>query len=256
MSLPSSRNSGSPVGPLVGVGILAVIIVWVLATTTSLSMLLHGPSLVMVFGGTIAVTLLTFPTTELNMSIGEITKLFTAYPVHLADRINRIIAVSKRARREGKLVLEREASVESDKFFRHALSMAVDEINPERFQKMVGAEIEVAFAQSERVTLIILTMAQFSPAVGFIGTLLGLLQMLGTLGDAAKVGPSMALALMATLYGSLFAQIILIPLAGRIQTRSEDERSLREATVVGISALIREENPVDIENQLVSYLPR
>jgi chemotaxis protein MotA len=134
--------------------------------------------------------------------------------------------------------------------------MAVDETSTERFKQMVSAEIEVTFAQSERVTLIILTMAQFAPAVGFIGTLLGLLEMLGTLGDAEKVGPSMALALMATLYGSLFAQLILIPLAGRIQTKAEDERAVREATVVGLSALIRDENPVDIEHQLVSHLPR
>jgi chemotaxis protein MotA len=210
----------------------------------------------MIFGGTIAVTLLTFPTSELKISIGEIAKLCTDAHPNLPGRVGRIINVSKRARREGRLILEREAQSEADKFFRHCLQMAVDETSTERFKLMVSAEIEVTFAQSERVTLILLTMAQFAPAVGFIGTLLGLLEMLGTLGDAAKVGPSMALALMATLYGSLFAQLILIPLAGRIQTRAEDERAVREATVVGLSAVIRDENPVDIEHQLVSYLPR
>lgn len=256
MSRVSSPSSDNAIGPFIGVGIIGLIVVWVLASSSSLSMLLHVPSLVMIFGGTIAVTLLTFPTSELKMLIGEITKLFTEAHPNLNARIDRILNVSKRARREGRLVLEREAQTEYDRFFKHCLQMAVDETSTDRFRQMVGAEIEVTFAQSERMTLIILTMAQFAPAVGFIGTLLGLLEMLGTLGDAAKVGPSMALALMATLYGSLFAQVILIPLAGRIQTRAEDERAVREATVVGLSALIRDENPIDIEHQLVSHLPR
>jgi chemotaxis protein MotA len=243
-------------GLWLGILILLGLGVFVLSSSPSLSFLLNIPSLILVVGGTIGATLLTFPSSDLQMSFQEIQKLFTQMVPTRRERIERIILVSKKTRREGMLVLEREAANENDMFFKQALSLAVDERDPSRFQQMLYSDINVGLARSERVSRIIVAMAQYAPAVGFIGTLLGLLEMLGTLGDAAKVGPAMALALMTTLYGSLLAQLILIPLAGRIRTRCEDEVEVKEVTVVGLTALIQDENPVVIQQQLAAFLPR
>ena len=100
-----------------------------------------------------------------------------------------------------------------------------------------------------------MTLGTFAPALGMIGTLIGLVQMLQTMDDPSAIGPSMAVALLTTFYGSLMANLVCIPIAGKLKTRSKEEVLTKEMTIQGIISLSNGDNPRILEQKLKAYVP-
>lgn len=236
-----------------GLGLLGVLLIFFLVSSGTGMHLIHLPSLILVVGGTIGATLLTFPWHDILTCWRDVQRVTTTGTPCVEQRLLRLVGVARRARKEGMLVLEGEASRESDPFFKHALTLVVDEKDPDRLRALLMAEMETTLASMKRSANVLLSMASYAPAIGFVGTLLGLLSMLETLGDASRVGPAMALALVATLYGTLLAHVVLIPLAGRLRSRAEDELRVKQATLEGLTGLAVDENVVLIEQRVAAF---
>jgi chemotaxis protein MotA len=245
------KNQG---GALWGVTIIVAVFGLVLLSSDSLSILLHWPSFVLVFGGTIGVTLLTFSLNDLHQCCNEVLRLFDDERETIPGRVTRLLNIHRRVRREGKLVLEQEGRSEEDTFFRNALIFSADCTDSLNLREWARAEGDLTIRQLENMILIVITSAQYAPAIGFIGTLLGLLKMLNEIESANSVGPAMALALITTLYGSILSQLVLLPLAGRMRARLTEVRSLVEATITGLENIISDKNPVEMAHNLSGYL--
>ncbi len=213
------------------------------------------PSILIVFGGTIGITLINYPLANVIGVIGVVKNTFFHTLDEPSKIIEQFIEYANKARREGILALEPVLKELSDDFLRKGLQMAVDGMEPQAIQEIM--EIDIAYLQ-ERHDLgaeIMSTMGGFAPAMGMIGTVIGLVQMLQSMDDPSSIGPSMAVALITTFYGAILANLLFNPMAGKLKTRSKEEVHLREMMLEGILSISRGENPRIVEEKLNSFLP-
>ena len=159
------------------------------------------------------------------------------------------------ARRDGTLALEHELSSVRRPFLRDALMLLVDGANEEFLKNTLRMRVEMLSARHERIISTWEDWLIVAPAMGMIGTLIGLMQMLGTLQDTAALGQAMALALLTTLYGALLANVIAGPIASQLRMKHDDELRWCEAVIVGISKIARGESPRRIADAVVTPFP-
>ncbi|NLJ86187.1 MAG: motility protein A [Firmicutes bacterium] len=212
------------------------------------------PSILVVLGGTVAATLV-------NHSLSDITRVLAMVKVAFTDRkysgrelIDQLVGLAEKARREGLLAMEEEAAQIEDAFLRKGIQLIVDGTDPDLVRNVL--EIELAF-QEERHRAgqgIFEDMGSYAPAFGMIGTLIGLINMLADIDDAEKIAPGMALALITTLYGSVLANLIFLPIAGKLRTRSDEEVLYRQIMLEGILSIQAGENPRLVEEKLTAFL--
>jgi chemotaxis protein MotA len=164
-----------------------------------------------------------------------------------------LVHLSRRVKDEGMLVLEDEAVAATDSFLRLGLELTVDGQSPEDIRRILKNEMRTSSDQAWRTVQVWETMGNFAPAMGLIGTLIGLIQMLGSLQDAATIGPSMSLALVATLYGSVSANLFFFPLAGKLRVIAQEREQTKEITVEGLLSVARAESPIMLEQRLQSF---
>jgi chemotaxis protein MotA len=212
-------------------------------------------SFLIVIGGTIGATLITFPLDDFARTLVVLRTAFFPNEDVAHPRIARLVELAKVARSEGELSLEQFSRSEPDPFFRKAIELIVDRIPPDEARRIL--EIEMAFLEDRhrRGAQLFQTMGTVAPAMGLIGTLIGLVRMLEHLEDPSRIGPGMALALLTTFYGALLAYILFLPLAGKLRARSEQEVLIKEITVEGIMCIAQGTNPRLVEQRLLSFLP-
>jgi chemotaxis protein MotA len=221
----------------------------------SLLIFIDIPSILIVFGGTIGTTLINYPLSNVIGVIGVMKNTFFHSLDDPAKIIEQFIDYANKARREGILALEPVIKEIKDDFLRKGLQMAVDGMEPQAIQEIM--EIDIAYLQ-ERHDLgaeVMATMGGFAPAMGMIGTVIGLVQMLQNMNDPSTIGPSMAVALLTTFYGAILANLIFNPMTGKLKTRSKEEVLLREMMLEGIISISKGENPRIVEEKLNSFLP-
>ena len=161
----------------------------------------------LVIGGTIASTLVQFSVHDLHLALASARAALFLRDENTADRIRYMVGISRRVKEEGVLMLEQEAALTPDPFLRLGLEVTVDGQKPEDVKRILQNEMRSANERSWRSVQVWEDYGQLRSAMGLIGTLIGLIQMLGALQDAATVGPAMSLALVATLYGAISANI-------------------------------------------------
>jgi chemotaxis protein MotA len=181
-----------------------------------------------------------------------VTKAFTVKLPDPAALITEVVALSRKARKEGMLALE-SVPVEYP-FLAKAISLCVDGVEVEQIRGILEADIGAMAARHRRGASILDGVAEIAPAFGMIGTLIGLVQMLATMDDPSSIGPSMAVALLTTLYGALIANVVCIPLSGKLKLRSEEEMVSMIVCLEGCIGLSQGDNPGAIEQKLQSYL--
>lgn len=159
------------------------------------------------------------------------------------------------ARRDGTLALESELAKIKSPFLRDAMMMLVDGANEESLKGALQARIAALSARHERAISTWEDWLIVAPAMGMIGTLIGLMQMLGNLQDTGALGKAMALALLTTLYGALLANVIAGPIASQLRMKHEQELQWCEAVISGISRIARGESPRRIANAVVTPFP-
>ncbi|MDK2822104.1 MAG: chemotaxis protein MotA [Clostridia bacterium] len=211
-------------------------------------------SLMIVLGGTLAATLINFP---LSQVIGTMKVLRIAFRNHSTEPqeiIGTLVAFAEKARREGLLALEAEAEVIDEPFLKKGIELIVDGTDPELVRNILETELNFVEERHRQGAQIFENMGGSAPAFGMIGTLIGLILMLRNLEDPSSIGPGMAVALITTFYGSLFANLIFLPIAGKLKIRSSEEISNKELMLEGILSIQAGENPRIVAEKMKSFL--
>lgn len=213
------------------------------------------PSFIMVMGGTIAATLVNFRLEDI-IALAKVTqKVIKEQQTSPQRYIEQIVSISKKARTNGLLAIEEDLDQVDEDFMKVTLQHVVNGTEPEDLENIMQAELAIMGDRHKTGQKIYMAMATYCPAFGMVGTLIGLILMLQNLTDPASVGPGMAMAMVTTFYGSLFANLLFIPMSGKLKMRSEQEVQFKEMLLMGILAVQAEESPRVIENKLLSFLP-
>ena len=213
------------------------------------------PSAMIVIGGTIGATLVNYPLKNVFGVLGVIKNTLFFKQQEPAQIIDQFLQYAQKARREGILSLEPALREVNDHYLHKGLQLTVDGLEPEAIQDIMEKEINYLEDRHELGADIMAAMGGFAPAMGMIGTVIGLIRMLETMEDPATIGPAMALALLTTFYGALMANLVFNPMSGKLRTRSKEEILNKEIMLEGILSISRGENPRVIEEKLNSYLP-
>ncbi|PKM81951.1 MAG: motility protein A [Firmicutes bacterium HGW-Firmicutes-13] len=214
-----------------------------------------NPAAVLItMGGSFAALLINFHLGQVK-SVFQVTKqVFLEKKRNPREIISFFYNLAQKARREGLLALEDDIHELEDPFLKKGLQMMVDGMEPEIIKDILNTEVE---ALSERHNLgqeVFRSWGALAPAFGMIGTLIGLIQMLVSLDDPSAIGPGMAVALLTTFYGALFANLILIPMAGKLAIRTGEEILIKGIMMDGIFAIQSGVNPRVIEDKLKAFL--
>lgn len=219
-----------------------------------LTIFVHVGSAVIVFGGTIAVTMLAFPMADLKpvlkvMMVAAVRKSSTP-----AEEIDRIVSYANLARKEGLLALEAELQGVEDAFFAKGVQLVIDGFGADTVRDIMELEAEWERQRHDTGKRIMDQMGTFAPAFGMIGTLIGLVQMLQDLSDPSGIGLGMATALLTTLYGAMAANMLFLPLAGKLEMVARSDALLRSLMIEGIVAIQSGEKPQLIKEKLKGFL--
>lgn len=214
-------------------------------------------SVLIVIGGTMAITIVSFSVKDLKHIPAALWRLMT-YTPHDPQEIGiTMIQIAEKARTGDLIALEKiSKGFEDEPFLQKGLDLTMDGANVEEIENILKQEIySTSSIQSKSVDLL-RRSAEVAPAMGLIGTLVGLVQMLGNLSDPSTIGPAMAVALLTTFYGAILAHMVLIPLSTKAERNSHNESTLNLLYLTGVLSIGRKENPRRLEMQLNAMLPQ
>ena len=212
------------------------------------------PSLLIVFGGTIASTFISHPMGDAKGFLGIIGKSWKPNSVQLVETLTLIVDVSKIARKNILAIEDALPSIDN-LFLRGGLRLVVDRADREAIVNMMAHEVKYTMAGKDNEIAVVGTMASLCPAWGMLGTLVGLVLLLQNLDDPSAIGPAMAVALITTFYGSLFANTIFSPAKKKLELYAGEEKVLMEMIRDGVLYIEGGQRPDFIENDLMNYLP-
>ncbi len=215
---------------------------------------LDAPSAIITFGGAIAATLCSYSMSDFIAGLKSLLLIFKSPSANTADIIKKIIELSNVARKDGLLSLEEAAADMDEPFLKKGILLVVDGTDPDLVRDIMQAEMDNAEARHKTRMSFWDTLGAMGPAWGMIGTLVGLVNMLNNMEDASSIGPSMAVALITTLYGSLLANWICTPTSNKLKADNAIEMIQKEVMVEGLLSIQAGENPRVIEEKLKSFL--
>jgi chemotaxis protein MotA len=221
----------------------------------SFSSFVNLPSLLCVIGGTLGAVLVCFPRRAIRRLPGVIRKGFRGDEPNPAELIEQIVTLAHAARRDGLLSLDPKLDEIDNRFVRLGVQLAVDGTRPEALEDILRADMEAMALRHKEGRAMFEQMGRFAPAFGLIGTLLGLVIMLGNVSDPSTIGSGMAVALVTTVYGAVLANGSLLPMAEKLLQLSKRELIAREIALRGILAMQSGEHPRLIEQKLRTFLP-
>ncbi len=240
-------------GLLFGSAILVIAIL--ISPGANFTAFVDYPSIMVVGGGATAAVLVCFPLRDLFVGIRALKVVFFNKQEDVAKLIELIISLAETARRDGLLALEGRIEEIDNPFVILGVQMAVDGTRPEIIEDIMRTEVDAVAARHSNGKKVFDQIGRFAPAFGMIGTLLGLIIMLGQLDDPDKLGPGMAVALITTLYGSLISNVITLPMAEKLAHLNQREMLVMEIVVRGIMGIQSGENPRVIEQKLTTFVP-
>ena len=222
----------------------------------SITSFYNTPALLIVLFGTLAVTTISFSIREVVAAAVEV--LITLFPrAHVAQiACQRILHLASISRDNGVLALESILpQLHGELFLQRALGLAVDGSEQAQVDRVLTREIQAIIQRRERIVGVLRRAAEVAPAMGLIGTLVGLIQLLAHLDDPSKIGPAMAVALLTTFYGAVMAYMIFAPIASKLERNTADEVLVCEIYRAGALSISRQENPRTLETYLNTKLP-
>jgi chemotaxis protein MotA len=221
----------------------------------NLAIFINFPSMVVVLGGSIAAILVNYSMNEILSVMGVVKKAFFNESFKEREIIDTFVELSKKSRREGILAVDKELSKIGDPFMRMGLEMTVDGVEPETIRNVMETELNYLMDRHKKGQGIFINLGAFAPAFGMIGTLMGLIIMLKNLEDPSGIGLGMSVALITTFYGSVLANLIFIPISGKLKNRSDQEVLVKEMVIEGVLAIQYGEHPNSIERMLLNFIP-
>ena len=214
------------------------------------------PSVLIVLLGTMAVTMVSFSIGEAFGAVPLVLR--TIFPPQRDSRraCERAMNLAEIGRRAGVLALDAILpQLDNEPFLQRAVAMAVDGSNADQIEEVLTTEIEATTERMTRSANVLRRAAEVAPAMGLIGTLVGLIQMLSTLDDPNTIGPAMAVALLTTFYGAVMAYMVFAPIAAKVDRNAADERMIQQVYMVCATSIARQENPRQLETMLNTVLP-
>lgn len=243
------------IATLVGIILAYLLVMIALMLGPGIGVYLDVPSALIVLGGTSGIILMSWPLNKVLNVITVVMKTFLFKAEDPANLISQLVTYSQKARRDGILALESAEDEIDDDFLKKGIRLAVDGTEPDVIKTILETDLYYMQDRHKEGASILTSVATFSPAMGLIGTLIGLVAMLQTMNDPSSIGPAMAVALLTTFYGSIIANLFAAPLADKLKTRSAEETMLREIMIAGIMAIQSGDNPRIVEQKLNAYLP-
>ncbi len=215
---------------------------------------INYPSVMIVLGGTMGATLLSYPLSEV-LSVFKVAKnVFLHRPQIPSQLIPLIARFAKKARREGILSFESLLKDIDDPFLVKGIQMAIDGMESSSIEDVMTTEIQYLEERHRLGSEIFTTMGTFAPAVGMLGTIIGLVQMLMQLEDPSQIGAPMAVALLTTFYGTLLANLLFLPVAGKLKTRSKQEILVKQMVLEGVISIQSGDNHHIVEQKLKAFI--
>jgi len=242
------------VATILGIVFGFLIIVWAMLLGGSAVIFWDVPSVAITVGGMLASTLIHFSLSQFLSIFSVIKKTFIARIPTPVELIKRMVDYATVNRRDGALALEKEIQSLDDAFFAKGLRLVVDGQNADEIRDSLSLEIEYLQDRHAVGKKILEYMGAAAPAFGMIGTLIGLVQMLRNLSSPDQIGAGMAVALITTFYGALLANLVFLPLAGKLGLYSKAETTAKEMIVEGICAIAKGDNPSVVREKLQVFL--
>jgi chemotaxis protein MotA len=208
-----------------------------------------------VLGGTLGAVLVTSPLTSVLSAISYLKVIFFERSVDPAALMDEVIVYATKARKQGIVSLEMDAANIDDPFLRKAINLAVDGTDIDELRSMMELEIEQVELHAEEAAKVYESGGGYSPTIGIIGAVLGLIQVMKNLANIGEVGHGIAVAFVATVYGVALANLILLPAAAKIRSRAAIDSKMRELALDGVIGMIEGSNPKIIRSKLEAYLP-
>jgi chemotaxis protein MotA len=240
------------IGLLLAFGVMAASVI---TSGGSFAALWDTPSLLMVVGGTAGAVLMCFPLRTVLRSPRIFLKGIFYRAPRPAELVEQLVSLAKTARRDGLLALERRLPQIDNPLIKLGIQMSIDGTRPEVIEEVLRTHIETMALRHKEGKALFDQLGKYAPAFGLIGTLLGLILMLGNMSDPSHIGSGMAVALVTTLYGAVLSNGSFLPLAEKLAYISKQEMLACEMVVRGIMAIQSGEHPRLIEQKLTTFLP-
>lgn len=242
-------------GTVVGWVLTIVLLAGAMALGVGIGPYIDIPSIMIVFGGTTGVLLVGFKLDQMKSLFKFVSIAIKPPQQNFAELIQKMVDYSTKARKDGILALENDANNEPIEFLKKGLSMAVDGNEPDTIRDLLEIEMETTTARHASNIKIFDQIAGFSGAMGMTGTLIGLVAMLMNMSDPSSIGPSMAVALITTLYGTIIGNVFGTPVANILSIRDAEETLSKTLILEGIMAIQAGDNPRALEAKLLAFLP-
>ena len=211
-------------------------------------------SMLIVLGGTLAALLVAFTLEQVKGVPGGLKTLFAFTPPPLGELVDEFTELARVVRRDGLLALDRRLNETEDPLLRFGLEMAVDGIDANEVDDLMQTRIDETLAGAFFMVKFWNTAGTYAPAFGMVGTLIGLIQMLQNLNDPSAIGPAMAVAMITTFYGALFANLVCLPLGSKQNEQAEALLKSYDLTREGVLGIVRGESPTLLEKRLRQHL--
>ncbi|MEH6616241.1 MAG: flagellar motor protein [Porticoccus sp.] len=216
--------------------------------------LMQLTAFIIVFGGTLGAILVQTPLKVFLHAMKRFKWVFLPPKIERIETLKKIIDWSKIARKDGLLGLQNIADKETDKFVKKGLLLLVDGSEPDEIRKILEVEVDSSHDHEMSAAKVYEAMGGYSPTIGIIGAVLGLIHVMNNLSDPATLGPGIAVAFVATIYGVGMANFFFLPMSNKLKTLSSDQTQYHEMLVDGVVSIAEGENPRAIESKLEGYL--
>jgi|SRR6056297_830070 len=237
-------------GFLLGTGL----IVFAIVSQGSLVTFVSLASFFIVTGGVVAATMINYSLENIKDSFQKITSMMGSQEVDLRTDMELLSLFSRRVRSEGLLVLDSDIKHIDNSFLKNAMQLAVDGFKKESLDSILKDEIKSSERQTEVSINVMMSMSNYAPAFGMIGTVIGMVLMLQNIEDPQQLGAGLSVALLTTLYGTVLANMVLVPLAGKLEYLSELDNNRKEMFRTGILSMIDGENPRIMEKKMLIHV--
>ena len=219
-----------------------------------LSQVLQPTAAMIVFGGTTGAVLIQFPLPVVGKAVRSLAQVFFQPKQDATVRVQELVKFANQARREGIVSLDNKLDEIREPFLKKSLMLAVDGTEPQELREMMELELNHQAEQEDRIPQVFESAGGFSPTIGIIGAVMGLIQVMQHLDKIDEVGRGIAVAFVATIYGVGAANLFLLPSAGKLRTRIREQQVLREMTLEGVLSILEGMNPRMLETKLLGFL--
>jgi chemotaxis protein MotA len=216
--------------------------------------ILQPTAAMIVFGGTLGAVLLQFPLAIILLAFRRLGSVFVNPQRDPQAAIRQLVEFAQKARREGIVSLDAELPQIEDSFLKKSLMLAVDGTEPQELRKMMELELDNQAEYEEQVPQVFESAGGFAPTVGILGAVLGLIQVMQHLDKIDEVGRGIAVAFVATIYGVGSANLLYLPIAGKMKLRIREEQVMREMTLEGVASILEGMNPRMLETKLLGFM--